>query len=191
MSRQLPIRIDEEFRKRLSDEAFTRGISLAALIREKLAGALPWPPSVSRLIAQIEKVTGKPPDWIVGRVMLWFATDLEAERRRTGKIERPLVAFVETDPPMSDEQAFEYLVKCHLHPPVPMGAPAPEPEPDFSGMTDAELIAYAKDLGMPDVPDVLGPAVHENRFAFENAVHVFMHDALQAAYDTGFIPDEK
>ncbi len=107
-----PIRMDDEDRKRLESQSRSRGIPMAALIKEKLAMGLEFPPYISMLINSYAKGTGLSTYEIVKRIILWFFAQREAELKETGEVDQLLPMFsYSPDEKETDEQLFERLVK--------------------------------------------------------------------------------
>ena len=163
VSRQLPIRIDEELRARLTDQAFSKGISVAALIKQTLAVGIPWPPTVARLLDAFTKETHKSPDWILRRIVLWFGAGIEAERRETGKVLRVLPMFsIQPEDEMNDEQVFDFFVEMRRG---DMRREMPREDAfkvisekaihELEKLSTPELIAKARDFGVTSLADAM------------------------------------
>ena len=104
------IRLTDEQKERLQADALSRGISMAALVKERLATGRTLPPHISAMVDRYAHFIGVPHEDVFKRIVVWHFAMLEVGIELTGAPDALLAQapFVRFDRELSDRELFEY-----------------------------------------------------------------------------------
>jgi len=115
-SKIFPIRLPDELRNKFEAEAQKRGISVSALIKERVSSGIDFPPFVSKLLDQYSKGLDIRIDQLLTNIVLSYFARREAHLRKDGKYNVGLFEFTknENGEVLSGEELFETLVHIYM-----------------------------------------------------------------------------
>jgi hypothetical protein len=106
------IRLSDQEKANLQAEALSRGLSMAALIKERLAIGQTLPPHISGMLDRYAKFIGADHAEILRRIIVAHFAMLEAGIQLTGQPDGLLaqMPFAKFDRPLSESELFEYML---------------------------------------------------------------------------------
>ena len=109
-SKIFPIRMSDDFKKKIEAQAEMRGISIAALIKERIATGIDFPPFVSTLLARFSMNLDLTVDKIIENILIDYFARSTAELTVFGA-HRSLAEFSRDDKKnlMSGKELFGLL----------------------------------------------------------------------------------